>query len=71
MKRQRWICRVVRAATLVGGSALLPASACNGQLGQQFRVAAGDSIEQGVQSIVAGVLDGVFAIVAPDSTSTS
>ena len=71
MKRSRRARVWMSIATVVGGSGLLPVSACNGVLGRQFRTAAGDSIEQGVQSIVSGVLDGVFAILEPDSDTTT
>jgi hypothetical protein len=71
MKQNKWVRKLIGVAVVAGGSGLLPASACNGTIGQEFRAVAGDSIQQGVQSIVSGMLDGVFAVMEPDSTGTS
>ena len=71
MKRAGWIHTLIGTATVMGGAGLLPISACDGTLGYEFRTAAGDSIQQGVQSIVSGVLDGMFAVLEPDSTDES
>lgn len=57
---------VMRWAAVIGGSGILPLSACNGEIGRQFRTAAGASLETGVQTIVSGLLDGVFAVLEPD-----
>ncbi len=62
--------RVIRVIMMFGGGGLMTVSACNGTLGREFRTVAGDSVEQGVTSIVNGVLDGLFAVVQPDASST-
>jgi len=61
----------VRAAVVLGGAGLLPISVCNGTLGREFRAAAGSNIQQGAQSILSGVLDGVFAVLQPNPTGSS
>ncbi len=55
---------------VIGSIGVLPVSACNGTLGTEFRSVAGDSIKQGVLSIVTGLIDGMFAVIEPDTTST-
>ncbi len=69
MRRGQWTRRAVRAAVLLGSAGLLPISVCNGTLGREFRSAAGSNIQQGLQSIVSGVLDGAFAVLEPNPTS--
>jgi len=53
-------------AVALGGSSLVRLNACTGDLGLEFRTAAGDSIQQGVQSIVTGVVDGLFSVIDPE-----
>lgn len=67
-----------RAVVLLsGGSVLLASSgACDAPTGRQFRDAALPAIQSGVQSILSGFVDGVFASIAvendnPDDTSGS
>lgn len=56
-------------AIAVGGPATVFGNSCAGELGTQFRAAAGDSIEQGVLSILTGVVQGVFAVVEPEQVA--
>ncbi len=49
----------------LGGPATMYSNSCAGELGTEFRLAAGDSLEQGVLSIVTGLVQGVFAVVDP------
>ncbi|MCH8967182.1 MAG: hypothetical protein IID43_05850 [Planctomycetes bacterium] len=44
---------------------------CDGDLATEFRVAAGGNFQQGVMSILTGVVDGTFALIEPDSGSDS
>lgn len=61
-----WVRGATRWAVVIGGSCVLPLAACNGEIGRQFRTAAGASLETGVQAIVSGLLDGVFAVIEPE-----
>jgi len=36
---------------------------------QEFRAAAGDSLETGVNAIMDGLVTGLFAVVAPEDTA--
>jgi hypothetical protein len=38
--------------------------------GAEFRAVAGPGVESGVKSIVNGVLDGLFAVIAPDASTS-
>jgi len=67
MRKGLWRGRLSVLAVSLGGASVLPISACDGMLGTEFRTAASDSIKTGVQSIVSGLIDGVFAVVEPDA----
>lgn len=55
---------------LSGGSVLLASSgACETPTGRQFRDAALPAIQSGVQSILSGFVDGVFASIAVETTN--
>jgi hypothetical protein len=69
MNQHSWKRRLMGWA-VIGSIGVLPVSACNGTLGTEFRSVAGASIKQGVLSIVTGLIDGMFAVIEPDSTST-
>ena len=66
MNGSSWLRVTTGAAIALGGSSLMRISACTGDLGVEFRTAAGDSIQQGVQSIVTGVVDGLFSVLDPE-----
>ncbi len=59
--------RTLTFALLVCGMSVLPGCLT----GDEFRTVAGPGVQSGVTSIVNGVLDGLFAIVEPDTTSKS
>lgn len=58
--------RRARYLSLVTGLLSLHAVGNCGTAGKEFRSIAGPAVQQGVSSIVNGLLDGVFAVVAPD-----
>ena len=66
MNGSKWLRMTTGAAVALGGSSLMRISACTGDLGMEFRNAAGDSIQTGVQSIVTGVIDGLFTVLDPE-----
>lgn len=45
-------------ATMAGG--------CDGELAAEFRSAAGDKLQEGLMTIMDGVLEGAFAVFTPD-----
>ncbi len=55
----------------VCGPATVFGNSCAGELGTQFRTAAGSSVEQGVLSILTGLVEGVFAVIEPVPTGTN
>lgn len=54
--------RILLALTVVGLLAI-PLGGCNTPTGRQFRDAALPNIESGVQAILSGFVDGVFAAI--------
>lgn len=66
MNESRWLRVTTGAAIALASSSLTRMSACTGDLGLEFRTAAGDNIQQGVQSIVTGVVDGLFSVLDPE-----
>jgi len=62
--------RAVQFAAAFLGAAVFQAGGCTGPLATEFRTAAGENLEQGVISIVTGVVQGFFAIVEPDPDTT-
>ena len=70
MMRQRILTRCSRTLTLallVCGMCVLPGCLT----GEEFRAVAGPSVQSGVTSIVNGVLDGLFAVIEPETTTDS
>ncbi len=64
--RQNRIARTfLRTFVLLGGASML--CACDSDVALEFRTVAGDGLQQGVTSIVNAVLDGIFAIVDPNT----
>ena len=66
--RRRRICTTAATLALL----VLPAVCCTGcddELGQEFRSAALGQIETGVGAIMDGLIDGLFTIATPDSTT--
>lgn len=61
-----------RAVVLLSGGSVLLAStgACETPTGRQFRDAALPAIQTGVQSILSGFVDGVFASIAVETNGT-
>ena len=54
-------------AAMIGG--LLTVTTCGCDDAEEFRAVAGGSVEQGVNLIVDGIIDGLFAVFEPDDTS--
>lgn len=55
---KRAVCAFVWLTFLLGGCSL----------GQEFRAAAGPAFETGINAILDGLVDGVFAVIEPDGT---
>ena len=71
MNGSRWRRVTAGAAIALTGSSLMGVNACTGDLGMEFRTAAGDNIQQGVQSIATGVIDGLFSVIEPQPQDNS
>ena len=63
--------RFARHASIVAAAMSLRAVSGCGAAGKEFRSIAGPAVQQGVSSIVNGLLDGVFAVVDPNTTGNS
>lgn len=62
--------RTTRLLTSVAATMMLcRALSCSGA--QEFRSVAGGDIKTGVQTIASAVIDGLFAVIEPDSTDTT
>jgi len=59
-----WTVVLVAAAACVCGG-------CDSDMAKDFREASGASLEQGVDYIVAGLVDGAFELWDPDTSSSS
>jgi len=68
MRRKRLAREVMRWALMLGGGTLVAGTPCDGKMGLEFRNAATSSIQTGVQTILAGVVDGIFAVIEPDDS---
>ena len=44
---------------------------CTGPYAKEFRTAAGDSLQNGIQGILTGIVDGVFAVYETDDPSAA
>ena len=53
-------------AAMIGG--LLTVTTCGCDDAEEFRAIAGDSVEQGVNLIADGIIEGIFAVIEPDAT---
>ena len=62
-KKSRWgaAAMAIVLAALAGGCGT----------GREFRAIAGPAVQTGVSSILNGLLDGVFAVIAPDPTTNA
>ena len=69
MRRSKLVGTVLRWMVALGGGAMMGSTLCDGKMGLEFRTAATSSIQAGVQSIVTGVIDGLFAVIEPDTSS--
>lgn len=66
--------RRISAAGAALALLVLPAACCTGcgdEMSREFRTAAMGSIESGVNSIIDGILDGIFTLATPDGESAS
>ena len=54
-------------AAMIGALLTVTTSGCDDA--EKFRAVAGDSIEQGVDLIADGIIDGIFAVFEPDNTT--
>jgi hypothetical protein len=64
--RAVWGLKVVTSCIVV-----LVAIACGGCLtGKEFRAAAGPAMESGVDSILDGLVDGLFAVIEPEANNS-
>lgn len=61
-----------RGAAMIAAAmgAVLTACACGCDEAEEFRAAAGDSLKQGVNLIADGVIEGIFAVFEPDTTTS-
>lgn len=64
-KKRNWV-----ATTLILGG-LLAVATCGCVAGQEFRAAAGDSLRSGLTTVTNGLIDGLFAVFEPDTTTSS
>jgi hypothetical protein len=66
MKRR---CPQLLAALVMtlGGSTVF--GACNSDLALEFRAAAGSGLQEGLKTITDSLIDGIFAVLTPDSTN--
>ncbi len=60
-------CATIALVTL----SLTFAAGCDDEIAREFRQAAIGQVETGVNAILDGVLDGIFAIAEPDSSSST
>lgn len=58
-----------RAATLLLAVAAVAGTGCD--IGAEFRAAAGPSLKSGVDSILDGVVEGLFAVLEPETPAES
>lgn len=70
-KTYRWLTLGLTWAGLTVGTVfgILP-SACNAGI-DEFRAVATDDVHAGVKTILDGLVDGIFAVIEPDSGSGS
>ncbi len=61
--------RKLKVAAMLSGLYLVGLNGCAGA--QEFRAVAGDSIKTGVMSIATGMIDGIFAVFEPDTTTAN
>lgn len=67
--RRHW--RAFRRGSLLTGLCLLASVQWGCLSGTEFRAAAAPAIKTGVNSILDGLVDGLFAVVEPDTAGTS
>ena len=70
MRELRRVRKATAAMTGVSFTVFSVVSGC-ADVGRDFRTAAGPAIESGVRSIVDGVLDGLFAVIEPETTTAN
>jgi hypothetical protein len=64
--------RKARITVLASACAIVALSTgCNEETLREFRAAATDTLQQGVSTILDGVVEGVFAVVAPEEEETT
>ena len=65
--------RIASWAAIVGllTSGTFISISCNEALLDRFRVASADSLEAGVKEIADGLIDGLFALFVPESSTAS
>jgi hypothetical protein len=59
--------RSLKLVGMLSGLYLLGLNGCAGA--QEFRAVAGDSLQTGLTTIATGVIDGLFAVFEPDTTT--
>ena len=52
-------------AAMIGGLLTVTTGGCDDA--EEFRAVAGDSVEQGVNLIADGIIEGIFAVIEPDA----
>lgn len=61
--------RIPLGLSVLAGLVILAGPGCDSQMAKDFREASRGQLESGVNSVVDGLLDGVFALWEPDSTA--
>jgi hypothetical protein len=69
MKRSKKKRKMAALTAALGSSMLFGNGLCSGEIGREFRTAAGQNLQDGVLSIVTGIVNGAFAVIEPDANA--